>query len=865
MGSTSTTSASPHRGPGPRAPWVAVATLAAYLLFGTRTIVFAQEARVGGSGPQTEPAQQQTGARPVVRFDVPAGRLGDVLGAFEQLSGLRVVWANDDLHDLPSSGIAGLLTPEQALEQALRGTGVGGQFGLDDTVTVDIRSGERVDVLARVRVSSPKFTSPLIDTPQTITVIPSGVFTQQGAQNLTDVLRNTPGITFNAGENGFVSGTSNFSLRGFDATGSVFVDGVRDSGNYFRDVFNVEQVEVVKGPAGDNGRSSAGGYVNMATKSPLAETFQRGSLSYGGDEFSTSNRGRATVDINQQINKGTAVRLNALWQGGSTPGRLVAETGSWGVAPSVAFGLDGGTRATLSYQHVQREDLPDWGVPGALVEGLITHNPAAGGEANRARFYGHVTDYDDVRSDVALARIDHDISPSLQLSNTTRWSSTEREALYTVPTGYNAAANTATTQRQAYERESGAIANQTNLTAQARTGTLHHAISGGIEYAHETSSANRYPTNGVLGNPGPTPIGNPDPTRALTGLVGLVPVQMSDVTIDTIAAYAYDTIQLSTRWQATGGLRLERYDVRLDSQTAAGAPQGPDGYDRQDTTVSGKVGIVFKPTEAGTLYGEVGSATLPPASFLSNPDISREGDNAFPGWEAGQNSATSKVQRSNNYELGTKWSLLNQGLSVGAALFRTERTNVAMAGTVDGVPSTFAGYGTQVVQGVELSAAGNVTPAWMVFGGLLVMDTERQHAPEVDAARIAANPGDYGTRTTTNGDRLAFAPNITANLWTTYRLPVGLTLGGGVQHVGDSYLGRPDDAERIIPNGNAGKMPAYTLVNALATFEVNRNVTLRFNIDNLTNEFYAASANWNGSRITLGPARAYMLSTDVRF
>src|SRR5690606_25453313 len=132
----------------------------------------------------------------------------------------------------------------------------------------------------------------------------------------------------------------------------------------------------------------------------------------------------------------------------------------------------------------------------------------------------------------------------------------------------------------------------------------------------------------------------------------------------------------------------------------------------------------------------------------------------------------------------------------------------------------------------------------------------------VDAARLAANPGDYGTRISTNGDELAFSPRVSATLWTTYRLPFGLTLGGGLQHTGDTWLGRPDDAERIIPNGSAGELPGYTVFNAVAFYEVNPHLTLRLNINNLADEFYAVSSNWNGSRVTPGPARSFLVSAE---
>lgn len=714
-------------------------------------------------------------------------------------------------------------------------------------------------------VTSPKFTAPLVDTPQSISVIPDQVFLQQGAQNLTEVLRNSPGITFNAGENGFASGMSNFSLRGFDTTGSIFIDGARDSGNYFRDIFNVEQVEVAKGPAGDNGRGGAGGYVNLATKSARLGAFTHLSASHGVDEHTANGRTRVAADINTPLSDGTAFRLNALWQDSGVPGRKVAENNAWGVAPSLAFGLDGPTRLLLSYQHTEQEDVPDWGVPGALISGMISHDPAARGEANRSRFYGHATDYDNVNADALLARVEHDLSPTLRLSNQTRWSDTEREALYTVPFNYAPASRLVTTQRQAFRRDNTALSNLTNLAASFESGPLQHALSAGLEVTREESTADRFPSNGALGNPGDVSVDAPDPFRPLAGFVGLVPTQSSAVEIKTLAAYVYDTVQINPRWQATGGLRVESYEVDITSDTAAGAPQGPDGFDRNDTTVSGKLGLVFKPAANGSLYAAFGVATLPPGSFLSNPDISREGDNAFPGWSAGQNSAGSKVQRSINYELGAKWELFERRLTASAAFFRTERENIAMAGTVNTVPGTFAGYAEQIIQGLELGAAGRISSGWQVFGGILFMDSERRHDPAIDAARLAANPGDYGAATTTNGDELAFTPRVSASLWTTYRLPIGLTFGGGLQYSGDSYLGRPDNAERIIANGNAGELPGHTVFNAMVSYEVNRHLTLRLNIDNLTDEFYAASANWNARRVITGPSRSFLLSADLRF
>jgi catecholate siderophore receptor len=512
---------------------------------------------------------------------------------------------------------------------------------------VDTESDYKID-----EVSSLKFTAPLIDTPQTVSVIPKTLFLQQGAQNLTEVLRNTPGITFSAGENGFGSNTSNFSMRGFDTTGSIFIDNVRDSGNYSRDIFNLEQVEVVKGPAADNGRGTAGGYINLVTKTPHEVAAINGLLNFGVDEYDSKVRGRMNIDVNQPFLGTGAVRLNAMWQDGGVPGRAVTEKQSWGLAPSIAFGLGTPTRFIASYQHTEQDDIPDWGVPAAMIKDMMRFDSTLDTETLRDKFYGLTADYDRVSADAVMVRIEHDFSPDLRLSNQTRWSQTDRTASYTMPTGYTDATQLVTTQRQAYGRENLSISNLTNLSASFLTGMFRHNVSTGVEFAHEESDSDRFGTQNNPGTGAPINIYHPDPNRA--GLSTLRPTQTSKVEIDSIAGYAYDTMEITKQWQVTGGLRVEHYRVKLDSRAADGSSLLDNDYDQDRTTANGKLGLVYKPVKNGSIYVAAGVSALPPASFLSNPDISREGDNAFPGFSTGMNSADAKNQYSVNYEIGTK-------------------------------------------------------------------------------------------------------------------------------------------------------------------------------------------------------------------
>jgi catecholate siderophore receptor len=701
-------------------------------------------------------------------------------------------------------------------------------------------------------VSSPKSTAPLIDTPQTLTVIPREVFNEQGARNLTEVLRNTPGISFNAGENGFGTNTNNFSLRGFDTSGNIFVDGVRDSGNFTRDAFNLEQVEVIKGPAADNGRGSAGGYVNLETKTPKADNFFTGTVGLGFDGTDAKNRLRSTLDFNRQFSENGAFRINLLAEDSGIAGREFAKQRSLGVAPSVSFGLNTPTAVTLSWQHIEQDDRPDWGVPSAMIPGTLRYDPVAA-TASRDTFYGLLGDTDKVKSDMLTARVDHRISPTLKLTNQTRWSKTHRDAFVTAPTGYTPATQLVATQRWGFTRENTMLSNLTNLSNQFTTGAWRHNLATGLELTREESDSGRFPTP-TAGN---VNIFNPDPSRLPGG--SFAATETGLVKIDTAALYAYNTIELNPKWQVTGGLRLEHYKVSLASKTVAGAAAGAmDGYQRSETSLGGKLGVVYKPVPNASVYASYGQSAVPPGSWLSNPDSGRTGANAFPGWD-GQNYSGAREQKLVNLELGTKWDFLNNKLSATAALFQTERKNVAMRSASGGVPS---GYGEQTVQGLELGLTGAVTNAWSVFGGLVLLNSERRHDATVDAALSSDYPAGV---TTTSGDELAFTPKATLNLWTTYKVTNALTLGGGLQYVGSSWVGRPDTADRVIPNGAAGKQPSYTVFNLMAAYDLTKNVRLRFNIDNVTDELYAQSLNWGSHRATLGAPRTFLLSADFRF
>lgn len=720
------------------------------------------------------------------------------------------------------------------------------------------------DGFNRTRLESDKATAPLLNTPQTISVIPEAVIRDRAARTLADVLRNTPGISFNAGENGFGTSTDNFSLRGFDTSGNVFVDNARDSGSYTRDVFNVGSVEVVKGAASDNGRGSAGGFVNINTKRPTLDGFVAGDLSFGWDQYDSKSRKRGSIDVNQPLGGTAAVRLNAVYEDSGVPGREYAKNKLWGVAPSVAIGLDTKLRAILSWEHLERDDRPDWGVPGATIRNTFRYDPLTDGAARDA-FYGLVTDFDDTTVDAIFGRIEYEPFDGFMLSNQTRWAKVDRQARFTIPTGFTPATLRVPTSTLFYDRTNETITNLTNVSAKFDTGGLSHSVAAGVELSWEKSDAERFnsPTGTNPFNPGSTDLFDPDPRR-----VGAAPfnvVETAHVDVETFAVYLFDTIDIGEQFQISGGVRGEGYRVRIDSLTAAGQPAGAsNGFTNSPFSWGGRVGVNWKPVEEASIYASVSSSALPPGSFLSGSDISRTGENAFPGLVPG-----AKLVRSVNYEIGAKVDFFQGDLSTAVALFRGEKRNVAVVGRPQATgTNSLQGYQKLIVQGIELSASGQITPEWNIFGGVLIMDSKRKLSEAMETALGFGNPGDYSPAfpaSGLSGDRLAFTPNFQATLWTTYSLPFGLTIGGGLQHVGSSYLGRPDDALRVIPNGIFGKLPSYTVFNGLLSYDLTENIDVRLNVDNIANKKYALSTNWNGTRATLGAPRTWLVSAGFRF
>ncbi|HET7793136.1 MAG TPA: catecholate siderophore receptor Fiu [Rhizobacter sp.] len=691
-------------------------------------------------------------------------------------------------------------------------------------------------------VASPKFTQPLVDTPQTITVIKKELLQQQSATTLTEALRNTPGVTLQLGENGNTTTGDGIFMRGFDTSNSIFVDGIRDMGAISRDMFNIEQVEVVKGPSGsDNGRGASSGYVNLVSKTAGKEAFNKGSVTLGTDQ-----RMRATADLNTPLElgiPGSALRLNVMAQDYGVPGRDEVENKSFGFAPSLAFGLGTPTRAVFNYLYVKQNNVPDGGVSTFGLPGYIYPTGTAGNPTvDPSNYYGSTGDYNDVTVNMFTAKIEHDFAPGIVLRNSTRLGHTEQDYQLTGVNAVNPAnsgvvlSNPATytvaRSRQGRHQSNEILTNQTNLQTAFKTGSVEHDLSTGIELTYERQNQiNKVIPLGATAQ-APANLYNPS-----TGDVFQPTVDTGAYTKGstlTAAVYGFDTLKFSEQWLATAGLRWEKYHTESNSaaySTTTGVLTQNGPMSVNDALLSWKLGGVFKPVSTGSIYAAVSNSFQPPGG--NNFQLANSGNS--------QNRTDFEPQEASNIELGTKWDLLDGKLGLTGAIYRAENKNEIVS---DGatVP-TYSQIGKRRVDGLELGVVGQVTPALNLNAGFAYMDSEI----------LQGNTG-------TSGNTIVYTPKITFTSWVSYKLLPALTIGGGVRYI-DTV------ARTSNPAVTSGVVTVddYWVADAMVSYDVNKNVSLQLNLNNLFDKDYVASVNNGGSRYTPGVARNALLTANLSF
>jgi len=707
-------------------------------------------------------------------------------------------------------------------------------------------------------VESPKYTAPLIDTPQTVTVIPAAVIKDQNLMSLRDVLSTVPGITFGAGEGGGGYGDS-VNLRGFSANTDITIDGVRDSAQYTRsDPFNLEQIEIVNGANSVYGGSgSIGGNINIVSKTAQDTNFTN--LSGG---LGTDNYFRGTVDTNQTITESSALRLNLMGHKNDVPGRDVEQSKRWGIAPSFALGLGTPTRFTFSFIHQHDNNVPQYGV--GYFRNAFNNGAIPGAQSSNYYGYGNM---DVQRSDLDAGTviINHDFDATFSLRNLTRYQQVTQFAVVNPPqgtwclaSGINVSTGAACTTPGQFlpsgprgttrATKNTNFYNQTDLIAKFTTGSVQHSTVFGIGVSSENFRLDNGNSQRTAAGVAPTyplmNIANPDYTY--TGPRNYIQAGAQDGTLRNQSVYLFETAEISPQFEINGGLRYEHnegtHTTATYTATGAFSSQG-EVFKNEDYLFSYRLGLVYKPIQDASIYVAYGNSKSPSKTSVNGSCT----------------AATCSVspETARNYEIGAKWNLLENQLSLTAALFRNERVNFRVASNDPLVPEQQLD-GHARVDGIALGAAGTITPEWMVFTNYTYLKSKIQRSvsqfclanPSTACGNLPPLPRDPQA-----GNELGNVPDHAFSLWTTYTLPANFTVGYGATYQGRWFLNT---------SGVLYTTKGYWTHRAMASYAINDNLDLQLNVNNLFDKDYYIRIRNNGWA-TPGDARSATLTVNYSF
>ncbi|MBJ2151626.1 TonB-dependent siderophore receptor [Paracoccus sp. IB05] len=670
--------------------------------------------------------------------------------------------------------------------------------------------------------SSDKFTQPIVDTPKTITVITQRQMEERNATSVLEVLRTTPGVTLGSGEGGTPMG-DRFFIRGYQAATDMMIDGVRNLGRTSSESFNVESVEVVKGPGGAySGRGATGGSVNLVTKQArLGESFNTASVTVGNGKHK-----RLSYDGNIDLGQDMALRLNLMAQDSGVPGRDVLKDDRKGVALAFTKGF-GASKVSLSLSHDEAHGTPDLGVPMETAGWRTRNGGPTISTANPGRpievmpdsaFFGSAyRDFRDVTNQSAVLKFEHEFSEAVKWDTTLAWIGSEQHYMMTRPT-MSGTTDQVVRDLRSGGRKNRALAFQTGLNGSFETGSLKHDYAIGFEYSKEKIAS---ATSTGSPSVGTTPITNPNPYDPVTGSIAWTgwgtPIETT-----TKALYVFDTIHFDPQWSLDLGLRYDKYEVADASRS------------RKDNMLNYSAALVYKPAENGTVYFAIGTSSNPSGECAGMAG-GADGSGACTLTAANVNL---NPEKSKSYELGTKWELFDNRLLVSAALFRTEKKNARVTDPITGVGVALAGESR--AQGIEIGVAGQINDQWGVSLGYAYTDAE-----------VIKGGGTTGAN---DGKQMQFNAKNSFSLWSTYAVNDKLTLGGGATFTDKRWL---DAANTMI-------LPSQWRLDAMVSYELTEATVLQVNINNLLDErLYDASHV--GIFANRAPGRSVTAKIDYRF
>lgn len=689
------------------------------------------------------------------------------------------------------------------------------------TTDGDDHADARIVVTGVRAVTRDKLGQDAIKAPQSISIVGREMMDHQATNRLEEALKNVPGITLNAGEGAARGDTVN--LRGFPAYNDIFLDGIRDAAVYTRDSFNLETLEVLKGPSAVLfGRGSTGGAINQVSKAPTLAPLWSATL-VGG----TNDLIRATADIDQPIGPDAAVRINAMDENSQVADRDLVHNRRWGIAPSLSVGIGRPDTLTLEYLHQQENDIPDVGVP--MIDGA----PA---KVARNLDYGLATDRFVANDNVATARYRHEFSRAVSIANTLRYADYTFTNTFNAPNfgyldspGAPSADTPLATVRVGRDSPSSTghrtnLINQTDLTANFASGPLLHTLVAGLELGREHDETVRLVNPfGTTSETPATPLLNPDPFEPSVTATGRT---RAVTTAYSTAAYVIDTMHVGSKIDLIGGVRYDRFSAhyRPEALVAGLSATSLVPLDHVDQVWSPRASLVFKPTGHARFYASYGTSFDPSAEALS---LSTKTANLAP-----------VIARS--YEVGAKFDWLGGKLTGTAALFRTRIDNAQV--TDPDHPTQIVLAGNQRVDGLELGLSGHLTEKWELTAGYT----------HLNGKTLASS------NTATVGKALANVAPDAVNIWTEYEFSDHFELG-----VGGNYLGK-----RYADFAQSATLPGYVMVDAMAAWTVNPHLTLRVNANNIfdklawVNSYYSNPAE---NHVIPSAGRTVLFTAAVKY
>ncbi len=679
-----------------------------------------------------------------------------------------------------------------------------------------------------------KYVAPLLDTPKSVSIISKQLIEDTQVTTLSDALRTVPGITLGAGEGGNPNGDRPF-IRGYNSESSMYVDGIRNSTSQNREIFAVEQVEVTKGSASTlGGAGGTGGSINLISKVAKAGDSIEGSVAGGTDNYA-----RITLDGNKDFGHGIAGRVVVMGHQNEKAGQHDgAEYKRAGIAPSITFGLDSDTRATLSYYYLKTDDTPDSGVPYNNPTGYSQYSGKPI-DVKQGVYYGWKDrDFQKQENQSGTIKLEHDLTDNLTLSNTAVYNKSKNDYLWTNPD--NSQGNiykNGNVWARANSRvaDTNTFTDQLALTGKFNTGFLKHSFNLGAEYSDQETDRTQYIINNlsstgaansssITGNSSCdataiasgwcTSVQNPN-RGDWTGSISTDGADRYNIQTKSTSVYILDSIEFNPQWLLDLGIRWDKFDTEqtmIAGRFNSTYSEGTITRAESDTDfINYQAGLTFKPVENGSIY----------ASFATSANP--VGIDAGDGSEAiGANYSNLDPEESRTFELGTKWDLFNDRLNLTAAIFRTEKQNARIQ--LD--TTTYANIGESKVDGIELGLNGKITEKWDISAGYTYLDSEATKNGVSCRGTTCTDQSIY------NGNQLPNVPENSATLWTTYQVLPQVTVGAGAV-ASDKVYG---------DLANTKWVPGYVRYDAMARYNVNKNVDVQLNVNNLSDKRYFTKA-----------------------